>query len=120
MAVIWSYNRKQGELTFDNGTTGTIDLYEGNCLLVGLNRLRMTPDGWEYQMPPYFFNDETHAKACLGLTKGYDDMFEGHDIHLTLYRNMWSKSDLKKLISLFVQRTGKLTLEILDTAPEST
>lgn len=118
MAVTWSWNRKQGELKYDGYT---LDLYSGNCLLVALLREKQKPDGsWTYFMPPYFFDDDTHAKRCLGLAKGFDDMFEGLDIHLTLYRDMWDKPHLKKVVGLFALRTGKLTVEIIDTAPEST
>ena len=110
MAVTWEWNRKQGEITH-NGNT--LDIYDGNCLLVALQRQKQDEDGeWTYYMPPFFWNDEAHAKRCLGLVKDNDDLFEGLDLKVTLYRKMWDKATLKKIVALFAQRIGNTTIEI--------
>lgn len=106
----WRWDRKQGVLEYD---THVADLYDGNCLLIALYRKKELDDGnWEYWTPPLFFDDDVHAKRVLGLVKGYDDMFEGLDVKITLYRNMWDKATLKKVVGLFAQRAGNTTIEI--------
>ena len=42
----------------------------------------------------------------------YDDIFEGIDVKLTLYRNTWDKAELRKVITAFAQRKGNTTIEI--------
>jgi len=106
----WDWKRKQGELEYDKFH---LDLYDGNVLFMGLFRDKLCDDGeWQYGGIPLFFDDDVHAKRCLGLAKGYDDMFEGIDVKLTLYRKMWDKAELKKIVSLLAQRMGNTTIEI--------
>ena len=108
--VRWEWNRKQGEMEH-NGCT--LDIYDGNCLFVALQRQKQEDDGnWTYYMPPFFWDDEAHAKRCLGLVKDSDDLFENLDLKVTLYRKMWDKATLKKIVGLFAQRTGNTTIEI--------
>lgn len=108
--VHWEWSRKQGEIEH-NGNT--LDIYDGNCLLVALQRQEQNDDGlWTYYMPPLFYNDEAHAKRCLGLVRDSDDLFEHLDLKITLYRKMWDKATLKKIIGLFAQREGNTTIVI--------
>ena len=107
------FSKKMGKLEYDGKVA---DLIWGNCLLVALYRKRNDPKSWDdYWTPPLFFNDEIHMKNCLGLKKGYDDIFEGIDLKIILYRNKWDKAELRKVINAFSQRTGTTTIEIKET-----
>ena len=113
--VRWDWGNKLGEIEYDGRV---LDIYSGNCLMIALYRDEMNDEGlWTYHMPPLFFDDDTHAKRCLGLSKGFDDIFEGLDIRITLYRCKWDKTDLKKIISLFSARKGNTTIIILEEVP---
>jgi len=106
----WNWDRKQGEIEH-NGCT--LDIYDANCLFMALQRQKQDDDGnWTYYMPPFFWDDESHAKRCLGLVKDSDDLFEHLDLKVTLYRKMWDKATLKKVVALFAQREGNTTIEI--------
>lgn len=108
--LCWNYDRKQGEIEHDGHI---MDIYDGNCLLIALQRESKLENGnWRYYTPPFFFDDDVHAKRTLGLAKGFDDVFENLDVKITLYRKMWDKSALKKIITLFAQREGNTTIEI--------
>ena len=106
----WDWNRKQGVFEYDGRIA---DLYDANCLFMGLYREKKNEDGtYSYYGFPLFFDDDVHARRVLGLVKGYDDIFEGLDVKLTLYRKNWDKAELRKIVSLFAQRSGNTTIEI--------
>lgn len=105
------FAKKMGLLEYDGQIA---DIIEGNCLIVmAYRKTEEPPKSWdEYWCPPLFFNDEVHMKRCLGLVKGYDDIFEGLDLKLTLYRSKWDKAELRKVLNAFAQRKGNTTIEI--------
>jgi len=105
------FSKKMGKLEYDGKVA---DIVWGNCLVVILYRkTKEAPTNWdEYWTPPLFFNDEVHMKRCLGLAKGYDDIFEGLDLKLTLFRNKWDKAEFRKVLNAFAQRKGNTTIEI--------
>ena len=81
MAVRWEWKQKVGELTHDGLT---VNLYEGNCFLIGIKEWQ-NEEGESLYNLMWFFADKQHAKRCLGLEKGSYDMFEGLVDHITLY-----------------------------------
>ena len=105
------FAKKMGKLEYDGKIA---DIVWGNCLFVAIYRkTEKVPESWdEYWCPPLFFNDEIHMKRCLGLAKGYDDIFEGLDLKLTLYRSKWDKAEFRKVLNAFAQRKGNTTIEI--------
>lgn len=104
------FAKKMGILEYDGRVA---DIIWGNCLVVILYRKKNDPQTWDdYWTPPLFFNDEVHMKRCLGLNKGYDDIFEGIDLKLTLFRNKWDKTEFRKILNAFAQRKGNTTIEI--------
>lgn len=76
MALLWSWDSKVGEATFERKTGAsdnspfTISLYQGNALLIGL--YEFVEDGVERYNMDFFFVDEGHMKRCLGLQKNAD------------------------------------------------
>lgn len=116
MAVQWQWSDKCGELiieqTFDGETKEyTKTLYEGNCFLIILNEW---DEGESHMYSLYtFFADEKHAKRCLGLEKGYENLWdEGFDTVKKLRINKKKCRNWKKIITLFSQAFDNLEIEI--------
>lgn len=115
MALRWDFKQKAGIVTERNGEQEvTHNFYEGNALMIVTHEYEK--DGVEYYDMLWFFVGEDHAKNCLGLTKGHDNMFGQDGIaRLTIYREhcrQW-----KKLIDLFTRAFPKIAIEILDAEP---
>lgn len=78
--LTWSWKNKVGYLLVDNAWT-EINLYEGNAPFIAISEWKQ--DGKDMYSPYTFFCDETHAKRCLGLAKGYDYIMDGiTEVHL--------------------------------------
>ena len=78
MAVYWDFKNKIGEVEIKQElncvvNTYVCDIYSGsNCLAVVCWESEEMKRNKEYQFIT-FFNDMTHFKNCLGLTKEYKD-----------------------------------------------
>lgn len=66
----WQWSEKVGYATIKHGESRTmVNLYNGNALLIFVHEY----DGL-YELYA-FFADEEHMANCLGLTKGYSNIF---------------------------------------------
>ncbi len=115
MALNWSFKEKSGTVTeIRGGEEVTFNFYEGNALMIVLHEYEK--DGEGYYDLQWFFIGEDHAKNCLGLSKGHDNMFGQDGIsRLTIYREhcrQW-----KKLIDLFTRAFPKIAIELIDAEP---
>lgn len=82
--LVWSWSDKCGELT---DRYGTVNLYEGNALLIMIKEWTLE-DGTEQYQVVSFFCDKEHAKNCLGLSKGHENIYESSPWEkLILYTN---------------------------------
>ena len=117
MALRWDFNQKAGTVTEIRGQHEvTFNFYEGNALMIVLHEYE--EDGEGYYDLQWFFCDEEHAKNCLGLVKGKDNMFgEGNINRLTIYRD--NCRQWKKLIDLFTKAFPKIKIELLDARADS-
>ena len=117
MALHWDFRMKAGTVTVKEGDREFTDnFYEGNALMIVTREFE--EDGVEkYDMLWFFVGDE-HAKNCLGLTKGHDNMFGKDGItRLVIYRShcrQW-----KKLVDLFVRAFPKISIELLESEPKA-
>lgn len=80
MALHWEWNKKVGECEvqqfFENSVKRyRLSFYEGNALLIMLREFHNDSgqDCWEMFS---FWADEAHAKNCLGISKGCENMYE--------------------------------------------
>lgn len=118
MALYWEWKDKCGEATFINreGKEYTVNLYKGNAFLIFINEYKETDkDGEVHNMYSLhsFFADEVHAKNCLGLTKGYTNMFNDNCDRLVKLRlNKDKYPYTKKLIAMLVKAFDELTIEL--------
>ena len=84
MALQWHWNEKIGEAVFDNiylsdpTKEATINLYEGNALLIMINEYKDKKTGNDMYDLFGFFSDKTHMNRCLGLVKGYDNIYASY------------------------------------------
>lgn len=77
--LLWSWNEKCGEMKM---CEHSVNLYEGNALMI------MIEEGSEKYQVWSFFADKEHAKNCLGLNKGHENIYADCPWKkLTLYRS---------------------------------
>ena len=117
MALQWSVKEKAGTVTENReGSEITLPFYEGNALMIVTHEYEK--DGQQLYDMQWFFMDEYHAKNCLGLAKGHDNMFgAGGIVSLTIYREhcrQW-----QKLVTLFTKAFPKIAVDILESEPKS-
>ena len=116
MAVHWMWKDKCGEMIIEQTMDGetaefTKTLYEGNCFLIVLNEW----DEKEQHMYSLytFFADLQHAKRCLGLEKGYENLWTtGFDRVKKIRINKKKSHNWKKIITLFGQAFDNLEIEV--------
>ena len=80
MALYWDWKKKCGEAVFasSTGKTTTVNLYEGNALLIMVQEFR--EEGKDFDLLVTFWVDKNHMENCLGLNKkgGYgDNIYDG-------------------------------------------
>lgn len=110
MAYNWEWKCKSGEITYDNHT---YNLYEGNGFLICIDEWTNSETKEEEYQVVWFMLDKLHAKNCLGLTKGMDDMFEGKVEKIRIFKDhcrQW-----KDVVDLFTKSQPNITIEILPT-----
>ncbi len=116
MALQWDFNEKAGTVTVRyDGQEATHNFYEGNALMIVTHEFM--ENGEERYNMLWFFLGMDHAKNCLGLSKGHDNMFGNDGItHLTIYRDHCR--NWKNLVDLFVKAFPKIAIELLDAEPK--
>lgn len=111
--ITWDWKSKYGEMIINNrGNEFTINLYTGNCLLIGLHEFKDPATGEDKYNMYTFFIDDTHAKRCLGLVKGYDSIFDDNTQLVKLRFDKSKAKNMTKLITLFAKAFDNLTIEI--------
>ena len=80
MALTWEWKNLSGTITEINyGKEHTFNFYEGNALMIVLNEYK-DENGEDMYNLHWFFCDEAHAKNCLGLAKGHENMLEENSV----------------------------------------
>ena len=102
MALTWEWSKVAGTITENNyGKYVTFNFYEGNALMIVMYEYK-DDEGKDMYNLHWFFCDEAHAKNCLGLAKGKENMFEpGQVKNITIYRDnclQW-----EKIVKLFTK-----------------
>lgn len=123
MALHWQWKDKCGEVvlvrTYPDEKTEefTVNIYQGNAFLIFLYEFVDKDTGKNMYNLFSFFNDEEHAKRCLGLDKEYgnENIFDnGIDklVRLRLDKSRFTyKKDFKKVLELFIKAFDELTIE---------
>lgn len=116
MALNWNWKTDRvGYITYktERGSE-TRNLYSGNALLIEI---------WENedntQFLTSFFLDTQHMNNCLGLNKGYDNIFDDYEIELTLFLEY---KETKKIVNSFLKAKWKkpITIKVMNQPPFET
>ena len=115
MAVNWYWKYKMGTLFFrcklGNETNNEvvkykINIYGGNCLGALIHDYKDEETKKDMYQFYSFWNDEKHLKKCLGLVKGYDNLYK--DV-VKVKLNTYYK-DMCKIAPLFAKVGIKVEL----------
>lgn len=85
MSVNWLWKDVMGSIKWktSDGKTKTVNVYDGNCLCVMIHTFKS--EGKSLYDFYGFFNDESHLKKCIGLSKDYDGTIKN------LFKDEWQK-----------------------------
>lgn len=117
MAVTWSWKEKLGELHFSQKHPSgafykyKLTLYCGNCLAAILYEFKDKETHKNMYQFNSFWGDKDHLKNCLGLAKGYDDLYSDETNKLTKVKlNTYYKKDAFIIAELFCKAGYKVEL----------
>lgn len=119
MSVNWNWNGKCGEVSVkqmhpkEADREFTISLYNGNCMVVMLYEYKDEQTGEDMYNLFSFFADKDHAKNCLGLSKGTNNIFDTPYQRFTKVRlNKKKCRYFKDLVALFAQAFDNIDIEV--------
>jgi hypothetical protein len=115
MALIWKWEEKIGEIVTEQVINGEVrcftkKLYEGNAFLICINEWT-EKNGEDVYSLNWFFLDERHAKNCLGLTKGHENIFTDTVIK-KLRINTNRSRNWKKIVDFFISAFDSIEIEL--------
>ena len=110
MALRWDWTDKMGECIYKDGTK--VNLYQGNCLTIAV----MEHENDTYNLC-WFFADERHMRAILGLTKGDDNIMK--DWGIKRLRLDTRYKSVPEIVSTFAKAKMEIEIELY-TGEEAT
>ena len=112
MSLDWSWSEKCGEAVFEQRNKEfTVSLYQGNAYLIFIYEYE--EDGDKMYNLWTFWADKTHAKRCLGLEKGYENLYcDGVDKLKQIRINKAKFRKASELVGLLVKAFDELEIEI--------
>lgn len=109
MSLNWNFNKPAGYIQTPEGRTVT--LYTGNAQLIMLDEY---PD--QYNLVS-FWADAQHMKNCLGLAKGYNNIYtDWNGSKWVFYKE--NCRNLYKMVEAIVRAFDAVTVQVLPTAPQ--
>lgn len=118
MALQWNWDKKVGEAVFDglylNDPTKelTINLYEGNALLIMINEYKDKETNKDMYHLFGFFADKTHMNRCLGLVKGYDNIYARNGRLKKISFNKAKSRNYKQIIPALIKAFDDIGIKI--------
>ena len=105
--LLWSWKDKCGEMKMGDHS---VNLYEGNALMIMISE--WTEEGSEKYQVCGFFGDKEHAKNCLGLNKGHENIYADCPWRqITLYRS--KSKNWKVFMELAVKAFPDIEIHLL-------
>lgn len=113
MALQWDWDKKIGTIDiFNYDEVRTYQLYQGNAFLIIL--YEYNENGKDKYSMHGFFVDKEHAKNCLGITKGYDNIYNTEYEQIRKIRiNKAKYRYTKELVDMLVKAFDNITIEIV-------
>lgn len=124
MALQWHWDKKIGEAVFDglclNDPTkeAIINLYEGNALLIMINEYKDKETGNDMYDLFGFFSDKTHMNRCLGLVKGYDNIYARHGRLKKISFNKAKSKNYNQIIPALIEAFDDIEIKIYTEGEE--
>lgn len=114
MALHWKWDEKIGEAVFENFIDKkdyTVSLYEGNAFLIFIREFE--ENGKNMYCVDSFLVDYQHGRKCLGLERGFNNLFSSQYTNLKKLRINKKKShNWKKIIRLFTEAFDSIEIEL--------
>ena len=118
MALQWHWDKKVGEAVFDDLYLSdptkelTVNLYEGNAFLIFVHEYKDIYNVFSY------FGDKEHMNMCLGLTKGYDNIFLHGGRLKKISFNKAKSRNYKQIVSALVRAFDDIEIKIYTEGDE--
>lgn len=110
MAVTWDWKVKVGQLNYKDYV---LNIYSGgNCLAVQVWEGQDEKTGIDVYQFNGFWDDTEHLKRCLGLSKGYEDIYKTSGLQSVQFNTYWKESqyEICKMAKLFAKAGHKVEL----------
>ena len=117
MALEWHWNEKVGEAVFDQCSLTDptkekiVNLYEGNAFLILVYEHKNAIDEDVYTLAGFFAN-EIHMNRCLGLEKGYDNIYASNGRLKRISFNKAKSRNYKQIIPALVEAFDDIEIKI--------
>lgn len=124
MALQWHWDKKIGEAVFDNIYLSdptkelTINLYEGNALLIMIHEYKDKETNKDMYDMFGFFVDKQHMNNCLGLTKGHDNIYASHGRLKRISFNKVKSRNYKQIIPALIKAFDDIEIKIYTEGEE--
>lgn len=112
MSLNWNWSEKCGELIFEErGKEFKYNLYKGNAYLIFVAEFE--EDGVERYTVASFWVDKAHAKRCLGLEKGTDNIYDNGWQKVKKFRiNKKKHSKAAEIVGLLAKAFDEIDIEV--------
>lgn len=111
MALNWKWDQKVGTMEIKQGDrTFEMSLYQGNAFLIILHEYE--EDGKQMYSLFSFFADKQHAKNCLGLSKGHENIFDRGNLITKVRLNKTKYVYTKELVEMLIRAFDGIQIEI--------
>lgn len=118
MALQWHWDEKVGEAVFDDLYLDdptkelTVNLYEGNAFLIFVHEYKDKDTGDDMYNVYSYFGDKEHMNMCLGLAKGYDNIFLHGGRLKKISFNKAKSRNYKQVVSALVRAFDNIEIKI--------
>lgn len=121
MALEWKWDKCIGEATFMTGQADnpylTVKLYQGNATLIFIHEYEENGENM-WNMYTFWVSKE-HMKNCLGLNKGYQNIYKESPCKLMSIKLRKDTKDLKDIVSSLVKAFDDILIYIYPVDKEN-
>lgn len=114
MALTWDFKEKVGEAVIRQGDSKfTVNLYNGNAYLIFIYEYKDSETNKDMYTLWTFWGDKSHAKNCLGLSKGKTNIYVDDYNDITTIRLDKKKCrNVYEIVGLVSKAFDNITIEI--------
>ncbi len=119
MSVNWNWDDRFGTMYMKQMHEGEEDrevevsLYNGNCMMVMLHEFKDKDSGEDMYDFWGFFCDKEHAKNCLGLARGHNNIYNTpYETVTKIVLNKKKCRYFKEIVELFTKAFDDIVIEV--------